>query len=362
MGSDRPLRPAAARWPTSGDRRARAAGRRPARGRASTRRSGPGGPDEVVAALGDAASAARSSSASMVRERADPRQTRLSERQPRLTVSCSEPYNPRFCASAVAARPFLQSDVAVAARGRQTRSPEDPCTQSSRPAGSSTASRSAPSSRSSSSTSSRARRSPSIASCSSPTATTSTIGRPLVADAVGQRRGRQPDPRPQAHLASSTGPKARSRVKKGHRQELTVLRIADITLGGKSAAKAAKQGRRRGQDRAASARGGRRRAGRQGRRARREARGRGRGADARRRRPAKADGEDRAGGRSRPKTGAEGEGAGDQDRQPQGRQADRDRRPRRSKAAAPKADADAKADASRARPPPKRTRATKKDE
>ena len=36
-------------------------------------------------------------------------------------------------------------------------------------------------------------------------------------------------------------PKARSRVKKGHRQELTVLRISDITLGGKSAAKAAKK-------------------------------------------------------------------------------------------------------------------------
>src|SRR6186997_1163636 len=36
-------------------------------------------------------------------------------------------------------------------------------------------------------------------------------------------------------------PKARSRVKKGHRQELTTLRIADITFGGKSAAKAAKK-------------------------------------------------------------------------------------------------------------------------
>jgi large subunit ribosomal protein L21 len=36
-------------------------------------------------------------------------------------------------------------------------------------------------------------------------------------------------------------PKARSRVKKGHRQELTLLRIADITLGGKSAAKDAKK-------------------------------------------------------------------------------------------------------------------------
>jgi ribosomal L21-like protein len=34
-------------------------------------------------------------------------------------------------------------------------------------------------------------------------------------------------------------PKARSRVKKGHRQELTVLRISDITLDGKSAAESA---------------------------------------------------------------------------------------------------------------------------
>ncbi|MGK2849543.1 MAG: 50S ribosomal protein L21 [Candidatus Limnocylindrales bacterium] len=34
-------------------------------------------------------------------------------------------------------------------------------------------------------------------------------------------------------------PKARSRVKKGHRQELMVLRISDIVFGGKSAAKTA---------------------------------------------------------------------------------------------------------------------------
>jgi large subunit ribosomal protein L21 len=36
-------------------------------------------------------------------------------------------------------------------------------------------------------------------------------------------------------------PKARRRVKKGHRQELTVIRISDIVLDGKSAAKEAKQ-------------------------------------------------------------------------------------------------------------------------
>ena len=68
----------------------------------------------------------------------------------------------------------------------------------------------------------------------------STIGRPLVADAtvsaevVDQTRGPK-------LISFKYRPKARSRVKKGHRQELTVLRITDITLGGKSAAKAAKK-------------------------------------------------------------------------------------------------------------------------
>src|SRR4051794_16174916 len=65
-----------------------------------------------------------------------------------------------------------------------------------------------------------------------------SIGRPLVADAavsaevVRQTRGEK-------LISFKYRPKARSRVKKGHRQELTVLRIADITLNGKSAAKAA---------------------------------------------------------------------------------------------------------------------------
>jgi large subunit ribosomal protein L21 len=68
----------------------------------------------------------------------------------------------------------------------------------------------------------------------------STIGRPLVADAsvsaevVTQTRGPK-------LISFKYRPKARSRVKKGHRQELTVLRVADITVGGKSAAKAAKK-------------------------------------------------------------------------------------------------------------------------
>jgi large subunit ribosomal protein L21 len=71
----------------------------------------------------------------------------------------------------------------------------------------------------------------------------STIGRPLVADAevsaevLTQTRGPK-------LISFKYRPKARSRVKKGHRQELTVLRIADITLGGKSAAKAAEKAER----------------------------------------------------------------------------------------------------------------------
>src|SRR3990170_284907 len=69
---------------------------------------------------------------------------------------------------------------------------------------------------------------------------TSSIGRPLVADAavsaevVRQIRGEK-------LISFKYRPKARSRVKKGHRQELTVLRISDITLDSKSAAKSAKK-------------------------------------------------------------------------------------------------------------------------
>ena len=68
----------------------------------------------------------------------------------------------------------------------------------------------------------------------------SSIGRPLVADAevsaevVRQSRGEK-------LISFKYRPKARSRVKKGHRQELTVLRISDITFGGKSAAKVARK-------------------------------------------------------------------------------------------------------------------------
>jgi large subunit ribosomal protein L21 len=61
------------------------------------------------------------------------------------------------------------------------------------------------------------------------------IGNPVVADAaveahvVGRDRGEKV-------IAFKYRPKARRRVKKGHRQELTVLRISDIRFNGKSAA------------------------------------------------------------------------------------------------------------------------------
>jgi large subunit ribosomal protein L21 len=63
-----------------------------------------------------------------------------------------------------------------------------------------------------------------------------SIGRPVVdgaavsAEVVRQTRGEKV-------IAFKYGPKTRRRVKKGHRQELTVLRISDIVLNGKSAAK-----------------------------------------------------------------------------------------------------------------------------
>ena len=67
-----------------------------------------------------------------------------------------------------------------------------------------------------------------------------SIGQPVVtgaevsAEVVRQMRGPK-------LISFKYRPKARSRVKKGHRQELTVLRISDITLGGKSAAASAKK-------------------------------------------------------------------------------------------------------------------------
>ena len=63
----------------------------------------------------------------------------------------------------------------------------------------------------------------------------SSVGTPIVdgaaveAEVVGATRGDKV-------IAFKYQPKARRRVKKGHRQNLTVLRISDIRLGGKSAA------------------------------------------------------------------------------------------------------------------------------
>src|SRR5215204_250349 len=67
-----------------------------------------------------------------------------------------------------------------------------------------------------------------------------SIGQPLVANAavsaevLRQARGDKV-------IAFKYRPKARRRVKRGHRQELTVLRISDITVGAKSAAKTEKK-------------------------------------------------------------------------------------------------------------------------
>jgi large subunit ribosomal protein L21 len=63
----------------------------------------------------------------------------------------------------------------------------------------------------------------------------SAVGQPVVADAavsaevVRQARGEKV-------ISFKYRPKARRRVKKGHRQELTVLRITDVRFGKKSAA------------------------------------------------------------------------------------------------------------------------------
>ena len=65
--------------------------------------------------------------------------------------------------------------------------------------------------------------------------TEAAVGNPLVdgaaveAEVIGQTRGDKV-------IAFKYRPKARRRVKKGHRQDLTVLRIADIRFNGKSAA------------------------------------------------------------------------------------------------------------------------------
>ena len=68
----------------------------------------------------------------------------------------------------------------------------------------------------------------------------SAIGQPLVADAavsaevLRQTRGEK-------LISFKYRPKARSRVKKGHRQDLMVLRITDVRIGKKSAAESVRK-------------------------------------------------------------------------------------------------------------------------
>jgi large subunit ribosomal protein L21 len=63
-----------------------------------------------------------------------------------------------------------------------------------------------------------------------------SIGRPVVANASVSGEILRRD-RGEKLISFKYRPKARRRVKKGHRQELTVVRISDIVLDGKSAAK-----------------------------------------------------------------------------------------------------------------------------
>ena len=68
----------------------------------------------------------------------------------------------------------------------------------------------------------------------------SAVGQPVVADAAVSARVLRQD-RGEKTISFKYRPKARSRVKKGHRQELTVLQITDVRLGAKSAAAEAKE-------------------------------------------------------------------------------------------------------------------------
>jgi large subunit ribosomal protein L21 len=62
-----------------------------------------------------------------------------------------------------------------------------------------------------------------------------TVGTPVVENAAVEAEVVRRD-RGEKVIAFKYRPKARSRVMKGHRQELTILRIADIRFNGKSAA------------------------------------------------------------------------------------------------------------------------------
>jgi len=67
-----------------------------------------------------------------------------------------------------------------------------------------------------------------------------SIGRPMVADAAVEAEVLRRDLGPKL-ISFKYRPKARSRVTKGHRQDLTILRISDIRLGKKSAAASLKK-------------------------------------------------------------------------------------------------------------------------
>jgi len=68
---------------------------------------------------------------------------------------------------------------------------------------------------------------------------TTAIGQPIVADAAVSARVLRQD-RGVKTISFKYRPKARRRVKKGHRQELTILKITEVRLGSKSAAAEAK--------------------------------------------------------------------------------------------------------------------------
>jgi large subunit ribosomal protein L21 len=68
----------------------------------------------------------------------------------------------------------------------------------------------------------------------------STIGRPVVADAAVEAEVVRRE-RGDKVISFKYRPKARRRVKKGHRQELMILRITDVKVGGKSAAAAVRK-------------------------------------------------------------------------------------------------------------------------
>jgi large subunit ribosomal protein L21 len=67
-----------------------------------------------------------------------------------------------------------------------------------------------------------------------------SIGQPLVANATVEAEVVRRD-RGEKVIAFKYRPKARRRVKKGHRQDYTILRVTDVVLDGKSAAAAGRK-------------------------------------------------------------------------------------------------------------------------